>query len=266
MLRLAHLTIAVVVAVVLSCTARLDAATATFFDDTQVAIPAGAGTTWDRIRSHGYQFTYTRDKLFTGGGGVPIGRDVRVPWPEGIEAQSVIAGPNPGKAKITIERVDGAVFDFTAFSAKLLANTFGAGGSFEVVPFLNGEEQLPDPVAFDATGFGGQVFSYNTTLVDYDKYTIDLYVDFALIGLTFTGAPTTATNGDYNNDGVVDTADYVAWLKTDGSSSDFATWQERFAETGGPAAATTPTTIPEPAALAMLALLLVAVASLRSRI
>ncbi len=193
-----HLVTAVVLNLVYGSVAS--AATVVFFSSSQVATPIASGVTTDTISSEGYLFTYTRDKLFTGGIGLPdpIGRPVRVPWPQGVEAQAVTAGPNPGKAKITIERVDGDVFDLTAFSAKLLANTAGAGGSLEIVPFLDGEEVLSDPVVFDATGIAGNVFSYDTSpnpwgstapLAGYDKYTIDLYVDFALVGLTLEGAP-----------------------------------------------------------------------------
>jgi hypothetical protein len=180
--------------------ASTNAATIVFFDTSQIATLVAEGTTSDTISSEGYLFTYTRDKLFTGGIGLPdpIGRPVRIPWPEGVEAQAVTAGPNPGKAKITIERVDGDVFDLTAFTAELLANTAGAGGTFEVVPFLDGEEVLQDPVTFDATGNAGNRFSYDSSpnpwgstalLTGFDKFTIDLYVDFALVGLTIEGAP-----------------------------------------------------------------------------
>jgi hypothetical protein len=191
-----------------------NATTVVFFDSSQLATQVASGVTSDTINSMGYLFTYTRDKLFTGGGSEPIGRMVRIPWPEGVEAQAVTAGPNPGKAKITVERVDGDVFDLAAFTAKLLANTAGAGGSFEVVPFLNGEEILPDPVVFDATGFAGSTFSYDTSpnplgttalLTGFDKYTIDLYVDFAWTALTLEGAP--LPPGDVNFDGVVNIFD-----------------------------------------------------------
>jgi hypothetical protein len=182
----------------LSCTSA-KAATLVFFDSNQIATPVASGVISDTISCEGYLFTYTRDKLFTGGIGLtePIGRQVRIPWPEGIEAQAVTAGPNPGKAKITIERIDHDVFDLTGFTAKLLANTAGAGGTFEVVPFLNGEEVLANPITFNATGNAGNLFSYDTSpnplgstvlLTGFDKYTIDLYVDFALVGLTLEGA------------------------------------------------------------------------------
>ena len=63
--------------------------------------------------------------------------------------------PPRNKAKITVRRVDGAVFDLTAFSAKLLANA-GAGRAIEIVPFLNGQEPLNDPLYFDVSGNYGQ--------------------------------------------------------------------------------------------------------------
>ena len=181
--------------------AAANASTVVFFDSSQVATPVASGVTSDTIESEGYLFTYTRDKLFTGGlGGGPIGRAERISWPDGVEAQAVTTPP-PGvtdyKARITLQRLDGEVFDLTAFSAKLLASTAGAGGKFEVVPFLNGEEVFNDPVEFDATGIAGNVFSYNTSpnplgstvlLTGFDKYMIGLYVDFALVGLTVESA------------------------------------------------------------------------------
>jgi hypothetical protein len=180
--------------------APAEAAMMQFFDPSQVAVPVTSGATSDTVASDGYLFTFTRDKLFTGGlGGGPIGRQVRVPWPDGVEAQSVTT-PAPGaKASITLKRQDGDVFDLTAFTAKLLANTSGAGGSIEVMPLLNGEDGLPNPVMFSATGNYGQSFSYNesspsyvgstTPLKGFDTYQIGLYVDFAITGLTLEGAP-----------------------------------------------------------------------------
>src|SRR4029078_3166359 len=129
-----------------------------------------------------------------------------------------------------------------AFTARLLANTAGAGGSFEIVPFLNGQEMLPDPVVFDATGYYWSTFSYDTSpnpwgstalLTGYDKYTIDLYVDFALIGLTFEGAPIPAPPGDYNGDFSINLADYVVWRQLDGTDGGYITWRTNFGATAG---------------------------------
>jgi hypothetical protein len=252
----------------LACSEVANAATMMFFSSDQVATLITEGPTWDQIRSNGYYFTYTRDKLFTGGLGQPIGRPVYVNWPDGVEAQAVTAGPNPSKATITIERVDGTVFDFSAFTARLLANTAGAGGSFEVVPFLNGQEVLPDPVVFDATGYYWSTFSYNQSpnpwgstapLVGYDKYTIDLYVDFALIGLTFEGVPIPTPPGDYNGDYVVNAADYVVWRKTDGSQPGYNAWRANFGYAAGSGSGagdftSVSSAIPEPQPLAILLL------------
>jgi hypothetical protein len=238
------------------------AATMTFFSSDQVATLVTEGSTWDKISTNGYYFTYTRDKFFNGGGGgPPTGRYVRVPWPQGVEAQAATAGPSPGKAKITIERVDGDVFDINAFSAKLLANTGGAGADFEVVPFLNGEEVLPDPVIFNATGYYGQTLSYNTTpnpwgqstlpLIGYDKYSIDLYVDFAWTALTLIGAALPTPPGDSNQNYVVDAADYVVWRKNNWPSTDYGIWRSHFGQTAGGESSSS-ATVPEPEFLALL--------------
>jgi hypothetical protein len=171
-----------------------------FFDPSQVATLVGAGVTTDSISCEGYLFIYTRDKLFTGGGPEPIGRPVRVQWPDGTEAQYVTAGPNPGKAKITVQRLDGALFDLTSFTAMLLANA-GAGRAIEIVPLLNGQEPLNDPYYFDVSGNYGNSFSYDTSpnpwgstapLVNYDAYIISLTLDYALTALTLSSDATSA--------------------------------------------------------------------------
>ena len=128
----------------------------------------------------------------------PIGRSVRVPWPDGVEAQAVTSGPNPSKARIVIERVDGTPFDLPAFTARLLANTASTGASFEIMPSLGGEDAFQDPLYFDASGYYGSQFSYDTSpnllgstalLTGFESYTIGLFVDFALTSLTLEGAP-----------------------------------------------------------------------------
>ena len=174
------------------------AVTTVFFNSSQTTNLVSTNATSDTISSEGYLFTYTRDKFFTGGTTNPPGRYVRIFWPDGLEAQYVTAGPTPGKAKITVRRVDGAVFDLTAFSAKLLASP-GAGRAIEIVPFLNGEEPLNDPLTFDvSSGYYGSVHSFDTTtpsyigstaaLTNYDAYVLNLTLDFALVSLTVVDA------------------------------------------------------------------------------
>lgn len=182
------------------CLDATNAETTLFFDSCQIAIPVASEVTSDTIHSRGYLFTYTRDKLFTGGTGQPIGRAVRIPWPDGVEAQAVTtppAGVTDYKARFTLQRVDGTAFDLPAFTAKLLANTFGAGGAIEIMPLVDGEDAFDDPLYFDVTGFYGQVFSYDSSpnpwgstalLTGFDTYKFSLYVDFALIDLSVQSA------------------------------------------------------------------------------
>ena len=170
------------------------AVTTIFFNSSQTTNLVSTNASSDTISSAGYLFTYTRDKLFTGGTSNVIGRPVRVFWPDGLEAQYVTTLTN--KARITVRRVDGAVFDLTAFSAKLLANA-GAGRAIEIVPLLNGQEPLNDPLYFDVSGNYGNVFSYDTSpnylgttaaLTNYDTYVINLTLDYALMSLTVVDA------------------------------------------------------------------------------
>ena len=162
-----------------------------FFDASQSTNLVAAGTTSDTIGTEGYLFECTRDKLFTGGVGLtePIGRNLRIHWPDGLEAQAVTTGPATGKAQILLTRQDGEPFAIRNFTAKLLGNTAGAGGSIEVMPLLNGEDGAPDPYAYGASGFYGQNFTYNTPeLAGFDAYKINIYVDFAIMDMTVEDA------------------------------------------------------------------------------
>ncbi len=244
------------------CFATASASTVVFFNASQVATLVESGVTSDTISSNGFLFTYTRDKLFTGGiGPDPIGRTVHVPWPEGIEAQGVTTPPPGGgsqKAQIFIERLDGQSFDLPSFTAKLLANTAGAGGSIEIMPILNGEDGFNDPLYFDATGYYGQSFSYSTSpnhlgstalLKNFEAYKVNLYVDFAFTALTLQGAFVTLS-GDFNSDGIVDAADYTVWRDGLGSTysvADYDVWRSNFGTTGSLASSSS--AVPEPSAL-----------------
>jgi hypothetical protein len=156
------------------------AATTVFFDSSQTTNLVASGATADTTSSEAYLFTVTRDKLFTGGVGLtnPVGRYIRVPWPEGLEAQAVTAGPVLSGARITIKRQDGQPFAIQSFTFQLLANTAGAGASLEIMPLLKGEDGVPNPFLYNATGYAGSQFAYNTPeLAQYDAYKMTLYVD-----------------------------------------------------------------------------------------
>lgn len=167
------------------------AANTTFFNATQAASNITQGATSETLTSSGYVLTRTLDKWWSPTfGGPPTGRFQSVFWPTGLHAQGITAGPSgppagPSSAVITVRRVDGQPFDLCSFTAKLLANTAGAGASFEIMPKVNGQDAFPDPLALDATGYGGNVFTHSTPMLQaYDSYDISLWVDFALIGLS----------------------------------------------------------------------------------
>lgn len=216
----------VLVAAALCVPCSFASATVTvFFNPEQTATPVSSGITSDTISSEGYLFTYTRDKLFTGGGSVPIGRSERVSWPEGVEAQAVTTPP-PGvtdyKARLTIARVDGGVFDMTAITFRLLANTGATGAAVEIMPLVNGEDAFNDPLYFDASGYYGQSFSYDESpspwgstalLKGFDTYKIALFVDFAFTALTLQDPTVTPPcPGDADGSGFVDFDDVASVL------------------------------------------------------
>jgi PEP-CTERM motif len=60
-------------------------------------------------------------------------------------------------------------------------------------------------------------------------------------------------DGDFNNDGKVDAADYVVWRKTDGTQPGYDEWRANFGRTSGSGSALGPAAVPEPSALVLLA-------------
>ena len=160
-----------------------------FFNASQTATVVASNLTTVSINSGGYLFTYSQDGYFTGGVGMtnPVGRFFSVFWPNGVQAQAYTAGPLSGSgANITIKRVDGKLFDLQSFTGKILLNTAGAGGAFEVTPQLNGNDALGSPWQYDCTGYAGSSFSYTPSFVGYDAYIIHMWGDFALTALTLT--------------------------------------------------------------------------------
>lgn len=162
------------------------AVTNIFFNASQTATVISSNINAVTLRSGDYLFTHTVDGYWSSyAGGPPTGRFFSVFWPNGIQAQAITAGPDVGiGANIIIKRVDGKLFDLRAFTGKLLANTAGTGGAFEIMPLLDGEDALNDPLMFDCSGYGGQSFPHTPNLAGYDTYKIHLWVDWALTTLT----------------------------------------------------------------------------------
>jgi hypothetical protein len=59
--------------------------------------------------------------------------------------------------------------------------------------------------------------------------------------------------GDFNRDGVVDSADFIYWQKTGGSADDYLVWQQNFGRTDGSGAGAGGS-VPEPASSLMFVL------------
>ena len=157
-----------------------------FFTGSQSAMVASSNINAITIQSDAYQFTYSVDGYWAPCSGcASTGRFFSVFWPTGVQAQAITAGPltNSG-ANITIKRTDGKPFNFWAFTGKLLANTWGTGAAFEIMPQLNGEDALNDPLMSDASGSAGQSFPSTPMLSGYEAYKIHLFVDYALTALT----------------------------------------------------------------------------------
>jgi hypothetical protein len=161
------------------------ATTTNFFNATQTATLVVSNINAITIQSGDYRFTYSADGYWSSGGGPPTGRFFSIFWPNGVQAQAITAGPLLGTgANITLKRTDGKRFDLQAFTGKILMNTAGAGGAFEIMPLLNGNDAFPDPRQYDCTGYAGNSFAYTTALSGYDTYKIHMWGDFALTALT----------------------------------------------------------------------------------
>ena len=166
------------------------AVTNDFFTASPAMTVVSSNLTDITISSGGYLFTSSQDGYFTGGlGGGPIGRFFTVVWPNGVQAQACTAGPLAGTgANLTIKRVDGNLFDLQSFTGKILLNTAGAGGAFEIMPQLNGNDAFANPLQYDCTGYAGMNFPYRPDLTGYDTYLIHMWGDFALMQLTLVDA------------------------------------------------------------------------------
>jgi hypothetical protein len=160
-------------------------ATNVFFSGSQTATLVVSNINAVTIQSGDYRFTYSADGYWSPGGGVPTGRFFSVYWPTGVQAQAITTGPSLGAgANITLKRADGKLFDLQAFTGKILLNTAGAGGAFEIMPLLNGNDAFPNPLQYDCSGYAGMSFPYTPALAGYDTYQIHMWGDFALTALT----------------------------------------------------------------------------------
>lgn len=173
--------------------------TTTFFNASQTSTVISSTINSVTIQSGDYRFTYSVDGYWSPyQGGQPTGRFFSVNWPTGVQAQAITAGPLVGTgANITIKRADGKKFDLRSFTGKILLNTAGAGGAFEIMPLLNGNDGYPDPLQYDCTGYSGMSFPYTPALTNYDTYKIHMWGDFALTALTIDDTNPPSGGGNY---------------------------------------------------------------------
>lgn len=144
--------------------------------------------------------------------------------------------------------------DYLGLSFKSESSYGGEGGIFATD--TNGY-----PVLAPFTSFGAHTSVYDNR--PGSGYSMGIYPD----GTVSVSSVTLPLPGDYNRDGAVDAADYVAWRKSlGGDPSGYGTWRTHFGQpTGGDAAmgAAANISVPEPSSLALLTLAASAILGLR---
>ena len=145
---------------------------------------------------------------------------------------------------------------------------------------LNGDSQLNE---MDRTTLMNAIASppkSHYDLLGGPQHLFDLNADDIINSLDLAAfnthfLPPAGLPGDYNDNGVVDAADYVLWrnnpssLENEGASlgmvdqADYTFWRSQFGKTAGGGAALSAAAVPEPGALVMVAIGLTGLLSTR---
>jgi hypothetical protein len=153
------------------------------------------------------------------------------------------------------------------------------------VGFPQDLEEAPDGNGFLAGILGFSNGSGNISRYAFDGTFLGTFAVAGQGGLTeataFIAVPTQPAGliGDFNNDGVVNAADYVVWRKASPTAtlpnddtpgvvdaSDYADWRANFGKSAsGSGAAIGPSTVPEPAGVLMLLIAILAGSMIRNR-
>ncbi|MEX2309184.1 MAG: hypothetical protein WD738_16410 [Pirellulales bacterium] len=144
--------------------------------------------------------------------------------------------------------VDGGILRAASFNESVSAGTIevNEGGTLQ---FNNAQESVANVQNLITSGFITTSSPLGTA-----GFVIEV-VDVGGTNFTQVAFPA-GIAGDYNNDGKVDAADYVVWRKTgiDGQQG-YNVWRANFGQPGA-GSALTPAAVPEPATLALVALVL----------
>jgi hypothetical protein len=126
---------------------------------------------------------------------------------------------------------------FDSSGPPLEADDDSGGGPFGNLSLIEGTVPANGMLTFAVTGVGDVDFLGDHG--EFGDYQLQLEIDAAL-------------QGDFNDDGAVDAADYVVWRKSGGSVEEYNTWRAHFGQTGGSGSArnaASSTTVPEPVSL-----------------
>lgn len=127
-----------------------------------------------------------------------------------------------------------------------------ADGLLEVATFVNGVEALRDEIKITDTGYN--VLGPPPDSFNYVAFRNAADFDYVLDNFKIEVFGSNATQpGDFNGDGKVDAADFVAWRETDGTPAGYNAWRTSFGTGAGSGADVSGSNVPEPASLILLA-------------
>jgi hypothetical protein len=117
---------------------------------------------------------------------------------------------------------------------------------------------LGDTLEFDFETFEAGIRAFQITGLSVDATdpgAFPLFVNASTPILSFSQAPLVPdqSTGDFNDDGVVNAADYVTWRKFDGTQAGYDNWRINFGSTS-PGSGSAHPPVPEPSAVSLLML------------
>jgi hypothetical protein len=188
--------------------------------------------------------------------------------------QNVPASPGEQfEARAWVQTADGDSIQGTAnFNTVALSFLNAAGATIETAPFVpvNGKD-FPaldgrDPNLVEDAWVEGVVNAIapaGTAYVRISLFFIQLmnqggaswFDDVSLVRLT---PDVVSLDGDFNNDGKVDAADYVVWRKNNGTLAEYNLWRANFGAMAGAGSGLTDSSVPEPGACILVLVALTA--------